>query len=214
MLNDLSNVAKNLFSGTIEVSHEDIKQRFGIHDQYEQDPFLPTSLLYKAITINYSATREQIDNLSGAQCLYDEWYKDMFPEKYKINYPNIEKRSGVLYQGQKKQNPFQKTKTPHIVYNYYQSGKTPKLGILVTDSDSEPTARFAMVANLSLDAPDHSMLAIKSLRVDDKIVLINDENVAKALAYGEALFQQIKLGQTYSPDMAQKQSVKIQSLRI
>lgn len=228
MLQTLRNAALVTFSGGHKIGHNEIKERFGIPEAYEQKRFIANALMYEALMINYSATREEIDSRSGSQCAYDEWYKETFPAQYERNYPRIQNREGVLFADPsdtvKERHIWGYTTEtnigPQIAYDYYQSGSSPKLGIIILDGldvsekvlkgqllgsdESRPwtpklPVRFAMIAKLSLDAPNHSTLDIQNIRVDGRVIRLTDENVRNALNYAESLYQQIKSGTGYAP---------------
>lgn len=217
----LRNLLRLATQGGYKISHELVREKFGLQNEdYKPTPSVPTLLMYDALGICYSSDRDEMKR--GFTGPDGQWLPggsiasrcDMAANPKK--YPSIQSREGIMYLD-KETSSYLGDTGPQVIYNYYQGEfGGPKLAIMITDGASikrnfdlsknryEVIApvRFAMVAKQDLDDPMSGHLKISDIRVNGIVIKLDDANVHKAIAYAQALHDQIKIGESYDPDYA------------
>jgi hypothetical protein len=227
---NLKNILIRALQGGYKIPHARVREMFDLQgSSYEATPNLPTLFMYDAFMLCYSSTRDDVEAGfwgAGGQwhtggSVADTWAIAATPKKY----PFIEKREGTAYLPESdKDGSYLKNGLtgPQVMYNYYQGEfGGPKLAIMIVDAaqvvDSpalecsryavaEPV-RFALFAKQ--DWKNNAMggnLTITHIYRDGRYLPLDDETVGNALAYGKALFEQIKAGRAYDPAKALTQS--------
>lgn len=215
---NLSNIFIRALYGGYRVPHAEIRDTFDLQGNfYRFTPHLANLFIYDALGIAYKFHRDELEGTNGywrsEGSIADQWSIALSSAK---KFPAIPKREGTMYSPDFSCSSVYNhgSAGPQAMYTYYQGEfGGPKLAIMIVDGThihrsaanykvDEPV-RFALFAKQ--DWKNDSVngdLIVTHILMEGRYLPLDRVNINKALAYGKALFEQIKAGKEYDPAKA------------
>lgn len=219
---NFKNILIRAVQGGYRMPHTAIREMFDLQgSSYRFVPHLPSLFIHSALGISYKSDRDDLEGTNGywrsEGSIADQWSIAFSPDK---KYPAIPMREGILHFRKQDGDPLHRPDStgPQVMYNYYQGEfGGPKLAIMIVDGTeierrgfyetgvykvADPV-RFALFArqNWKDDAMNGDLI-ITHILMDGRYLPLDEAHIGKALAYGKALFEQIKGGKEYDPAKA------------